>query len=326
MEGAKKRMMRWTSMLFVAAWIAAPVAAPAQVDPNRVVLSVNGEEIKAAEYYKRMEFLPGVGRVSTASRFEEQVPGILTLQRLINERLLLQLAKQKGALPSEADVAAELARRKKDAPQFFEALAKLGFNDAEISKQVLVDLAEDRLTTFGITITDLEVEKFYKENPTLFVDPKRYKLSVVAVKDEAGKAAVDADLKAGKPFAEVAKARSLEASKAIGGSLGEVEEGMLGAAALKAVTAVKVGQTTDWIAGEGSSSKLLVEGIVPEKKLALDAAMKERVRNRLKRDRGRVKNNVEKELADMRSKSTVVVGVPAFSDAIKQFLSAKKSG
>ena len=53
------------------------------VDPNRVVLVINGEEIKGAEYYRRMEYLPGVGSQMGAS-FSDFPPGFLTIQQLIN--------------------------------------------------------------------------------------------------------------------------------------------------------------------------------------------------------------------------------------------------
>src|SRR4051794_21708042 len=85
------------------------------VDATRVVATVNGVEIKGAEYYRRMEFLPGVGR-NLGDGFAEFPPGFLTLEQLITEKLVLQLAKDKGVFPTDVEVKAELDYRKTKNP------------------------------------------------------------------------------------------------------------------------------------------------------------------------------------------------------------------
>lgn len=214
--GGSARTRRTTNLNIRAAFAVAGLAfatlATAQLDPGRSVIVVNGEEIKANEYYRRMEFLPGVGR-NVNGQFVEAPPGILTILRLIDERLLIQLAKDKGVYPSDAEVQAEIKNRSDANPKLFEGLALLGLSRDDYAYQVRLDLVDFKLRTQGITITDQEIEKFYADNPTLFTVPKRYRLRVVAVADEAGKNAVDADLKAGMKFEDVAKKHSIELSK-----------------------------------------------------------------------------------------------------------------
>ena len=57
-------------------------AAYAQVDANRTVAVVNGEEIKGGEYYHRMEYLSGVGRIGN-NGVNEFPPGFMTIEQLI---------------------------------------------------------------------------------------------------------------------------------------------------------------------------------------------------------------------------------------------------
>ena len=70
-----------------------------QVDPNRTIATINGEAIKGLEYYHRMEFLPGVTKRYGGQAIESP-PGFLTVVELIGEKLLLQLAKEKGVMPA----------------------------------------------------------------------------------------------------------------------------------------------------------------------------------------------------------------------------------
>gem|GEM_PF-6889404 len=157
------------------AWLALTVAlvgtVSAQVDPNRTIMIVNGEEIRGNEYYRRMEFLPGVGR-TVNGKFVEAPPGILTMLRILDERLLLQLATQKGVGPTESEVQNEIKERMAGNPRLMEGLKALGLSDADLNYQVRVDLAEYKLRTQGITVTDQEVEKYFNDNPKLFSSAK----------------------------------------------------------------------------------------------------------------------------------------------------------
>lgn len=300
-------------------------AAWAQIDATKAVIVVNGEEINGREYYRRMEFLPGVGRLVNG-QFVEAPPGILTVLRLIDERLLIQLAKNKGLYPTDAEVNAEIKARTDANPKLMEGLTLLGLTRDDFAYQVRLDLVDFKLRTQGITITDQEVEKYYNDNPNVFTTARRYKLRVVAADTPAGRSAVDTDLKAGMKFEDVAKKHSVEASRSIGGDIGFVSEDNLSAPVRNAITAVKIGQYTDWVDGDQASVRFFVENILPANKRSLDPALRLEIRRKLMLDKGAARNSLDQDLREMRRKAVVESKLPQFTDAIKKYMDSARMG
>ena len=318
------RVTKHTKIWIAVAALVVASMAHAQVDPNRTIATINGDPIVGSEYYRRMEFLPGVGKMSNQAFFEAP-PGFLTLEQLITERLVLQLAKQKGVYPSDPEVEAELKARQEDDPGFLAAWTKGGHTPEELKKQVRYELAQFKIQSFGITVTDQEVDKFYKDNPTMYTNPKQVKLRVIVVNDAAAKTTVDKELGAGKAFADVAKQYSTDASKAIGGEFGTVPIAFLNTATQTAVNAVKVGQSTTWVEstsqeGQTKYVKFLVEDLIAEAKMTLDASLKRNIRKRMMLDRGAVKNNIRTEMNAMRQKAKIDITEPEFAEIYKKFV------
>lgn len=305
----------------VGAWfVFAP--AQAQVDPNRVVMTVNGEEVRGAEYYRRMEFLPNVGAV-IGGDFVPAPPGFLTLQRLVEERLLLQLAKERNCLPTDAEVKATIAEMVEANPKYVESWTNLGLTAAELEQRHRMELAEFKLVTQGITVTDLEVEKHYKDNVTRYTLPRRYRVRLIAV-TEPEKAAVDAALGSGKPFDQVARELSKDTSKFNGGDMGERPEGEFSDAVRAALDALKIGQTTDWIQGDTAWVRMKLENVLPPQVLPLDASLKRDIRRELMRVRGRNRNDLNALMRDMRRKSNIELKQVQFRDELQRLIDAYK--
>lgn len=301
------------------------LGAHAQVDPNRVVVTINGEDVKGAEYYRRMEYLPGVGKRS-GDNFAEFPPGFLTIEQLITERLVLQLAKEKGVAPTDAEVQAELQAAVEDNPKILQDWTDSGRTRAELEYEFKYQLAQFKLITQGITITDQQVEQFYKENPTMFTLPKRIKLRVIVVNTEADKLAVEADLKAKKPFSDVAKARSLDLSRSIGGDYGISAYDDLSPAAKDAVNKRGADGVTDWVTSGNNYVKFWVEQVLPEEKIPLDAKTKRRIRKQRMADIGNVKNDIKKMMSDMRARAKIDIKQKEFADAYKKFIDQYLTG
>lgn len=82
-----------------------------------------------------------------------------------------------------------------------------------------------------VTVSDEEAKKFYDEHPDQFTQPERVHVRHVLISDDVTSAdaiaKIQADLKAGVSFDEVAKSRSLCPSAAQGGDLGEVSKGQM---------------------------------------------------------------------------------------------------
>ena len=83
----------------------------------------------------------------------------------------------------------------------------------------------------NVTASDEEAKKFYDEHPDQFTQPERVHVRHVLISDDVTSAdaiaKIQAELKAGVSFDEVAKSRSLCPSAAQGGDLGEVSKGQM---------------------------------------------------------------------------------------------------
>ena len=301
--------------------LAIAAMAHAQVEPDRVIVKVNGKAITGGEYYKRMEVQPGLGSPSSNGGFVQIYPGYLALRWLIEEELLIQLARSQGVEPTPAKVQAEFDYRMKETPEQFQAMTKLGMTEADLKHRVLVDLCEFNLTTKGVTVTDFEVEKYYQDNSARFTLPKRYELRMIRVRGEAAKKPVEDALAAGQKFADVAARLSIDISKLDGGRMGVFPEAGLSPATRTLVVATKKGATTAWIEDKGDFAKFLVEDILEVKLLPLDDSLKKSIRESLMVDRGQARNNVIMMMQEFRKKAVLDFGAYPFADDIKRHFS-----
>lgn len=301
----------------------AAVAAPlmAQIDPSQVVVTVDGVEVKAAEYYRRMEFLPGVGK-QVGSALVVFPPGFLTLEQLITEKLVFELAKEKGVMPSEAEIQAEYKQELEDNPEALAQWEQTGQPKEGLIEKLKYDYAQFKILTAGVTITDQEVDKFYKDNPTMFTVPQRYKLRMIAVQTDAAQAAVDADLAAGKSFADAAKDHSEDISKSNGGDIGTSPIEAMPDYFRQPISMTAAGKATGWITipDKNAKAKFFVESVVPAELKPIDAKLRRAIRKRMMVDQGSVKNNIDKEMAAIRAKAKIEIKNQKFADAYKSFV------
>lgn len=291
--------------------------AYAQTPMDKTLVVVNGLAIDGKTYYKRMEVLPNTGQLVNG-KFVQATPGYLALSKLIDETLMIQLAVEKGVAPTEAEITNTIKERTDETPGLVEALAKIGFSMDDLRYDTKVQLSEYKLQTMGINITDMELEKFYKENPSMYTLPKRFKLSVIAVDTDEKKRAVDDALNSGKKFGQVAKEMSVDITKGDEGQMGEVAERELAKETLAAITAAKKGGVTDWIASGEVSAKFFVEDVLEKKVVPLDATLKAQIRRNLMLDRGRVKNNLGQMMNNMRAKSKIEFQGTVFDELLKK--------
>jgi foldase protein PrsA len=308
------------SLVFALSLVGA--CALAQVDSGRVVATVNGEEIRGSEYYRRMEYLPGVGKLVGEGRVAEFPPGFMTLEQLITERLITQLAKEKGVSATPAEAEQELRNRLEENPKLLEDWTSTGQTREELLYQIQLELNQFKVLTFGINVTDQEVDEFYAKNPEIFTIPRRVTLRVIAVPTVGDREAVDADLKAGKTFADVAKARSMDITKSTGGEYGTVPITALNEQVRTAIGKVKIGETTEWLSTTDAQVKFLLEGVVPETKQPMSPILKRQTRQRMMLDKGRVKNDIQALMADMRKKANIDIKQKEFAEAYRQFINA----
>ncbi len=305
------------------------VAGYAQIDSSRVVFSVNGDEIKGDEYYTHMEFLPNMGRILESGNVISVTPGLLTIVELINQHLVLQLAKQKNLYPTDAEVDALIKQTLVDDPQMVTRWVGGGRTEPELRQAFLMTLSRFKIQTEGITVSDQEVSDFYHKNqiPGLTVDPRTVTLRMISVPDADTQKAVDADLASGQPFADVAKARSNDVTESQGGHLGPLPTDALPKDVVKLLDQTKVGSSTPWIdeqVGDASAPKTihvkyLVEAKEAEKPKNFDD-VKETIRRKMLLDRGAVRNDVEKEISALRQSAKIQISNKEYAAAYVAFM------
>jgi parvulin-like peptidyl-prolyl isomerase len=290
-------------LLLTLALVATP--AKAQTDPNAVFATVNGEDIKSITFWHRLAWY----HFDSSNPLSQLPAGFLTINQLITEKLIFEMGRDKGITLTDDEIAAEIKMREQADPSLLADLKAAGRPESDLYEEVKYEMMQYKLKTFGITITDQEVEKHYQSYPNEFTTPKRYKLKVIVVSSDEDASAVDRDLANGKNFGDVAKDRSEDVSKGVGGEFGVVTENQLGATALTALRSTKIGEITPWVTRTGSTIKVkyMIEDILPSVVQPLDAALRYQIRRKLSLDKGELKNQVMADLhtATVNAKVTI---------------------
>ncbi len=295
---------------------------------GETMIEINGEKVSRAEYVRRMEYLPGIGKATRDGNFVEVFPGLATVDFIINERLTLQIAKERGVEPTPAEVDAELAMIQRREPGLLERFMATGRTKDEYRAVVKFNLAQFRLQTEGVLVTDAEVKNLYDlAKDVRFTRPPMVRLRVIAVNTEAESQEVDAELKAGKTFAATATLFSKDVSSRAGGMYGDIPLEQLSANVKDAVTKLKKGDMTAWLkSSETLLAKFFVEEVFARTTRPLDADLKEDLRRELLVRKGTGKNDVSRLLKEARQKADIKIASPEFEKAYKDSILDKKPG
>ena len=208
------------AVLVVTGNITAAVSARAQGE--KVAVTVNGEIITEQEFFDRLQRLHGQAFLGAGNQLRGESAGQIVLDAMINEHLILQAAGKAKLMMSDENVAAELANLKQQ-PQVVAGLTGHVFTEAMLKHQIQIEGARFKLATTGVKVSPDEVDKYYKTHLADYTTPERWGLSVIRTTSLDTLAKIDADLKAGKSFAETAKLYSDDAAtKDKGGDSGIV--------------------------------------------------------------------------------------------------------
>lgn len=206
------------SLLLIGLWAAPTKAAAAEApgDGRRVVAKVNQVEVTYDDFKIRVQLLEQERGPVAPERYGE------ILRALVREEILYQAAVAQH-LEEEAGVKqrAEVARR-----------------------QVIIEELLRRKVEASSQVSDDEARSAYEQNKPLF-SSETVGVSHIMVKTESDAEAVQADLKAGKSFAEVAKEKSQDQGSAEkGGELGMVGRGQTEPEFEAAAFALKEGEVS----------------------------------------------------------------------------------
>ncbi len=290
------------------------------------VATINGEALTAQNYHRRMEYLPGLGRKTSTGQFIEILPAIATLDTLVTEMLLLQIAKAKGLTPTETEIDQELSYRVRNDSNYVGNWLTIGRTMTELRQMLKVERAHFKIQTEGIVVTETDIQKAYDAaKPSRYTIPNRVKLRVITVTDEESKSKVDDGLKAGKTFESLATQYSTDASKTFGGDFGVVPIEALGEQVQAGIKTLKKGERTGWLAADKVYAKFQVDAIMPMTIVPLDAKIKEDIRRDLMLLRGAPKVDMVKLLREARQTASISITSPEINKAYKQFVDLEKS-
>lgn len=228
--------------------------------------------------------------------------GFLAIEDLINQRLVMQLAKDAGVWPDDAAVLKELELKKESNPQFVEQLKQTGQSLDQIKYGLRLDLAMENLVTKGVSVTIADVDKYLKDNPSSMIDPAKVNMLFVFIKEDAAKADVDRALAQGESFAAVAARFNVDpTAREARGQFGERTIADLRKQAPEIAAVVEKTdelRTTEWVKTGDGWAKFYIERKTQDKKINPDANMKENMRRRLAISRGQLSNDVAKKLQE----------------------------
>jgi hypothetical protein len=276
--------------------------------------TVNNEPITMDEFHRYLERKPVVQVIGEDGN-QKELPvyaslGFQAMRDLVNRRILLQLAKDDNVYPTDADVKNELDFQVKRRPDFIRQLQAQGLTIEDIRRDLTLDLAKERIITKGITVTKEEAQKYIKDNPKAFETPAQAKLRLIVVRDDAAKKQVDADLAAGKPFAQVAVQYSVAPNvRQTQGQFPITDVSRMPALLQQIVNATPEMKATDWKQDGQQWVKIFVEQKVPAKPMTIDDTLVEALRRQIAMDRGSKATDLGKRLVEKLKTSTVNVSL-----------------
>ena len=280
-----------------------------------VAATVNGEKIGRDEWQRRLETLRASDFAN--ARNPTITAGQLALEVLVNQKLLVQYAAKVGLTPSAADIEADLQNLKKQ-PAIAQALERKAVTEEQLKHDALMQRVYYNIATTNLQVTPDEVKAFYDKHPELFGTPEQWKLAVIAVSSKAKADQVVAELAKGTAFATVAAQMSEdERTKANGGEQPMVPVARLPEYIRKAVSALKVGDTSGIVSAPNPNGAPTVF-LVIRKLAAVDANIQpfEKVQAVAQRmalmEKATAEQIVDKKMADFRKSASIVVSLPGY--------------
>ena len=123
----------------------------------RGLLRINGEKISKDDFYARLE------RVPVQTQQGPKPAGRYVIEQIISEKLLLQLAKEKGVEPTETQVSRYIDTLKRSSGgDLRQVLASRGMSIEDLKQQVALRQAFVNLFTKGVKVSDAEVKQAYE--------------------------------------------------------------------------------------------------------------------------------------------------------------------
>lgn len=163
----------------------------------------------------------------------------------------------------------------------FELMHKFGeeieIDKTEEYKNLVAGLAKEALTQLAInkvlsdvTVTDEEVEKYYNDNNSMFVNPEMACAKHILVKSEEEANNIKKEIENGLSFEEAAKKYSSCPSKEQGGDLGNFKRGTMVPEFEEVAFSEEIGKVSEPVQTQFGYHLILVESRTPGSTVPLD--------------------------------------------------------
>jgi parvulin-like peptidyl-prolyl isomerase len=202
------------------------------------VAAVNGAVISSDTFFRTLQMMAGPQ----------------TIHQLVENQVQLQYAAKRGLVPTDAQVTARFDELRHQ-PNFDIIIKNSGMNPDMYVANLKLQMAQEAVFSQGITVTDDEVRQYYlsqcnPKNPRAsFYRPAVSTLQTIATRSYAGTEAALTQIDNGVPFDVVARQVSLDSSKANGGRLSPIMQGLSPLSRIpsaeQAVFNLRPGQVTD---------------------------------------------------------------------------------
>ena len=234
---------------------------------EEIVAVVNDDIITLSEFRQQFDMTVAQlrGQQMPQEEYDKQYAALKKelLNYMITELLLLQKARELNINVGE-QMKGMIEKIKTDNNITSEADLRRAVEQQGMSYEMWLKQYEEGMMRQGVLFTeveraivleDSEVVQYYKKNPAEFTMPAEYKLRAVylategraAEECETLKAAVDAKVKAGVAFTEVAGELSDPPMKEAKGELGSFKAGELDPVLQSAVEKLKAGEKSAWV-------------------------------------------------------------------------------
>ncbi len=316
----------------------AALMLPACRSGEQPVAKINDNQIPREEYYRRLELVSVPVQIGP-NQLTTVPAGYAVLLTMIREQVLLQMAREKGVMPTDKQVEERVEREFKNNPQTKQAITEQKIMTLdEYRQQVRVALAYFNLITRGVTVTEQEVKQFYEQNKRAFYRPASVRVRAVQVGNPIIRKQIDDDLKRGFSFQSIVQKYSQ--NPAINTQAGETEipiEGEIRArnqaeeALIRQIRRTlqnaRVGQVTDWIElGNNTAVRYEIITHLPGRQLPFEE-VKDTIREQLLLQKGAQKNrDIDVEIARAVTKAKVEILNPRWKERYEKDLEqARKS-
>ncbi|MBV8153138.1 MAG: peptidylprolyl isomerase [Candidatus Eremiobacteraeota bacterium] len=263
------------------------------------IATVNGQPISQSDFEAKLETSPVARNI---------------LQQMVQEALIDQYAKNNNITVTDAEIAAREDQLKANFPNgsWDEMLKSRNLTEADVKNALREQIVLDKALAKQVTITPAQVKQYFDKNHAAFDKPEQVQARHILVADLATANKIEAQLKSGANFADLAKQYSTDpGSKDKGGDLGWFRRGQMVPAFDKVAFTLPVGSISQPVKSPFGYHIIQVEGKQPGQTATL-ANSTERITEMLRQQQEAPL--IQPFLQSLQQKATITVSDPRFAD------------